>query len=78
MYPVAARENGIQGTVSLQAMIGVDGTIQAIRVLSSIDADLTAAAIEAVKQWKYLPTLLNGVATETLTMIDVEFKQSPQ
>ena len=59
----------------MQTIIGADGTVQAIRVLGSIDPDLTAAAVEAVKQWRYSPTLLNGVPVETLSNIDVQFKQ---
>jgi TonB family protein len=74
VYPASAKNAGIEGTVGLQAIIGTDGNVQAIRVLSSIDADLTAAALEAVKQWRYSPTLLNGVPVETLSNIEVEFK----
>ena len=55
-----------------------DEGVQAVRVLSSIDADLTAAAVDAVKQWRYSPTLLNGVPVETLSTIDVQFKQPQQ
>jgi TonB family protein len=77
-YPAAAMNAGVEGTVSLQAIIGTDGSVQAVRVLSSIDADLTAAAVEAVKQWRYSPTLLNGVPVETLSTIDVQFKQPQQ
>jgi len=75
VYPSSALNSGIEGTVSLQTIIGADGTVQAIRVLGSIDPDLTAAAVEAVKQWRYSPTLLNGVPVETLSNIDVQFKQ---
>jgi periplasmic protein TonB len=41
--------------------------------LNNIDTDLTAAALEAVRQWRYKPTLLNGMPVEVLTEIDVEF-----
>jgi TonB family protein len=75
VYPPSALNAGIEGTVSLQAIVGADGRVQAVRVLSSIDPDLTAAAVEAFKQWRYSPTLLNGVPVETLTNIDIEFKQ---
>ena len=66
VYPSSALNSGIEGTVSLQTIIGADGTVQAIRVLGSIDPDLTAAALEAVKQWRY--------SVETLSNIDVQFK----
>jgi TonB family protein len=75
VYPSSALNSGVEGTVSLQTIIGADGTVQAIRVLSSIDPDLTTAAVEAVKQWRYSPTLLNGVPVETLSNVDVQFKQ---
>jgi TonB family protein len=74
-YPPSALNAGIEGVVRLQGIIGTDGTVQALRVLGSIDTDLTNAAIDAVRQWRYFPTTLNGVPIETLTNIDVEFKQ---
>jgi TonB family protein len=74
VYPPSAMNAGVEGTVSLQGIIGTDGSVQALRVLSSIDGDLTSAALEAVKQWRYSPTLLNGVPVETLSNIDVQFK----
>jgi protein TonB len=74
VYPLAAQNAGVEGTVRLQGIIGTDGSMQTLRVLGSIDPDLTKAALEAVRQWKYSPTLLNGVPVETLTNIDIEFK----
>jgi protein TonB len=78
IYPPTALNAGVEGTVSLQTIIGTDGSVQALRVLSSIDADLTAAALEAVKQWRYSPTLLNGVPVEILSNVDVQFKLPQQ
>jgi TonB family protein len=75
VYPSNAQNAGVEGIVRLQAIIGTDGTVQAVRVLSSIEDDLTDAALDAVRQWRYTPTLLNGVPVETLTNIDIEFKQ---
>src|SRR6185369_5571965 len=49
LYPASAMNAGVEGTVRLQAMIGADGSVQAVRVLSSIDPDLTDAAVAAVK-----------------------------
>ena len=76
IYPQTAREAGVEGTVHLQGIIGADGTLIALRALSSNDADLTNAALEAVRQWRYRPTLLNNEPVEVLTDIDVEFKLS--
>ena len=74
VYPAGARDAGIEGTVHLQGLIGVDGVLLGLTPLNNIDTDLTAAALEAVKQWRYKPTLLNGMPVEVLTTIDVEFK----
>jgi len=76
IYPQTAREAGVEGTVHLQGIIGPDGTLIALRALSSNDANLTNAALEAVRQWRYRPTLLNNEPVEVLTDIDVEFKLS--
>jgi TonB family protein len=74
VYPAGARDAGIEGTVHLQGLIGVDGVLLGLTPLNNIDSDLTAAALGAVKQWRYKPTLLNGMPVEVLTTIDVEFK----
>ncbi len=74
VYPPSAQNTGVEGTVVLEGIISVDGMFQSLRVLSSIDADLTSAAMEAVKQWRYRPTLLNGASVEVLTTISVDFK----
>ena len=74
VYPPTAQITGVEGTVVLEGIISTDGTYQSLRVLSSIDRDLTAAALEAVKQWRYAPTLLNGEPVEVLTTINVDFK----
>jgi TonB family protein len=74
VYPPSAQSTGVEGTVLLEGIISTDGTFQSLRVLSSIDRDLTTAAMEAVKQWRYRPTLLNGEPVEVLTTINVDFK----
>jgi TonB family protein len=74
VYPPSAQNSGVEGTVVLEGIIGVDGSSQSLRVLGSIDPDLTAAAMEAVRQWRYRPTLLNGEPVEVLTTISVDFK----
>ena len=72
-YPSQARQQGIQGTVVLQAVIGKDGAVKNVRALSG-NSLLRQAAIDAVKQWKYKPYSLNGEPVEADTQIDVKFK----
>jgi periplasmic protein TonB len=70
-YPPLARQARIQGQVILQAEISKDGTIENLRLISGHPM-LAPAAIEAVKQWRYKPYLLNGepVAVETTVMVN--------
>ena len=74
-YPPLARQARIQGTVKLSAVIAKDGTIQKLEVTNGHPL-LVPAALAAVKQWRYKPTLLNGEAVEVLTNIDVNFTLS--
>lgn len=71
-YPSLARATRVQGTVKIQAVIGRDGMIKDLQVLSGPPL-LIEVAIEAVRQWRYQPTLLNGDAVEVVTDIDVNF-----
>ncbi len=71
-YPPLAKMARIQGTVRLQAIIAKDGTIKDLTVLSGHPL-LVPAALAAVRQWRYQPTLLNGQPVEVETEIDVNF-----
>jgi periplasmic protein TonB len=71
-YPPLARQARIQGTVVLQALIGKDGAIQNLHVVSGHPM-LTGAALDAVKQWRYKPYFLNGDPVEVETTINVNF-----
>ena len=71
-YPVAAKMARVEGSVALQAVIGKDGSIQNLRVISGHPL-LTSAALEAVKQWRYKPYYLNGEPVEVETQIVVNF-----
>ena len=62
----------VSGTVQLRAMIGMDGRIRELEVLSG-NAFLQPAAVAAVREWRYRPTLLNGQAVEVETLITVNF-----
>jgi len=74
-YPPLARQARIQGTVLLQAEISKDGQIENLRLISGHPM-LAPAAIEAVKQWRYKPYILNGEPVEVETQITVNFTLS--
>jgi len=74
-YPPLAKQARISGVVKLSAVIGKDGTIKELQVVSGHPL-LVPAALEAVKQWVYQPTLLNGEPVEVQTQIDVNFTLS--
>ena len=71
-YPQLAKQSGAQGEVVLAAMIGVDGKVKNVKVVSGPPL-LRNAAIQAVKQWVYKPTLLNGKPIEAETRITLNF-----
>jgi protein TonB len=71
-YPAIAKQSGAQGEVVLSATIGVDGKVKDVKVLEGHPL-LRNAAITAVKQWVYKPTLLNGVPVEAETRISLNF-----
>jgi len=71
-YPPLARQARIQGVVVLQAQISKDGNIENLQLISGHPM-LAPAAIEAVKQWKYRPYLLNGEPVEVETQVQVNF-----
>jgi TonB family protein len=72
IYPPLAAQARIQGTVRFTAIIGKDGTMQNIQLISGHPL-LVVAAKEAVQQYRYKPTLLNGIPVEVITTIDVHF-----
>jgi periplasmic protein TonB len=74
-YPPLARQARIQGKVILQAQISKDGNIENLTLVSGHPM-LAPAAIEAVKQWKYRPYLLNGEPVEVETQVEVNFTLS--
>jgi protein TonB len=71
-YPPLARQARISGTVVLHAVISKDGSIEGLQLVSGHPM-LAPAAIEAVKQWKYKPYLLNGEPVEVDTEVQVNF-----
>lgn len=75
IYPQLAKQARIQGTVKLMGVIAKDGRIINLQVLSGHPL-LVGAAADAVKQWLYQPTLLNGEPVEVMAPIDVNFTLS--
>jgi protein TonB len=73
IYPPLAIMAHVQGTVVLQAVLSTAGTVEDLKVVSGHPL-LVGAALDAVKTWRYQPTLLNGEPVEVLTEIDVNFK----
>jgi periplasmic protein TonB len=72
VYPPLARQTRISGTVKLHAIIGKNGAVEQLQVVSGHPL-LVQSALDAVRQWRYQPTLLNGEPVEVDTEIDVIF-----
>jgi len=72
VYPPEARRKGIEGTVQLLALVGTEGQVKELSVLEGPEL-LADAALEAVWQWTYRVTRLNGLPVEVETQIAVEF-----
>ena len=78
IYPASAKSAGIQGTVVLHAVISKEGKPLSLRVMNAqADPDLARSAVEAVSQWRYTPTLLNGDPIEIDTTIDIVYSLQP-
>jgi periplasmic protein TonB len=74
VYPEAAQEAGREGVVEIEAVIGKDGSVTTARVTSpEVYPELATAALEAVRQWKFSATLLNGGPVEVVMNVSVSF-----
>jgi protein TonB len=73
VYPQLARSAGIQGIVIIQATIGVDGSVVGAEVLRSV-LFLDQAALDAVRQWRFTPTRLNGEPVAVIMTVTVNFR----
>jgi len=71
-YPVLMRQIRRSGRVDLRAIIAIDGTIQSLQVVSG-DPGFIQSALDAVRQWRYRPTVLNGQPVEIDTFITVQY-----
>jgi periplasmic protein TonB len=72
VYPPIAQSARVQGVVIIEATIGADGKVKDAKVLRSIPL-LDQAAVDAVKQWVFTPTLLNGVPVPVIMTVTVNF-----
>jgi TonB family protein len=77
VYPADAKAAGVQGLVFLEAYIDTDGSVANLTVLRSPDDRLTQAALDAVSQWKYTPTRLNGAPVPVMMTVTVNFTLQP-
>ncbi len=73
IYPPVAIAARVSGTVIIEAVIGIDGSVRDAKVLRSI-ALLDDAALAAVRQWKYTPTTLNGIPVPVIMTVSVRFE----
>ncbi len=77
VYPPEAKAAGVQGLVILEIVIDTKGTVRQTQILRSVPL-LDAAAVEAVVQWEYVPTLMNGEPIELLMTVTVNFTLATQ
>jgi TonB family protein len=77
VYPETMREAGREGVVPIEAVIGKDGLVASLRVVSAqVHPDFAMAALDAVSQWRFSPTLLNGQPVEVVMTVSVTFSLS--
>lgn len=72
VYPLEAQDLGVQGVIIIEALINAEGRVEDARILKSIPM-LDAAALDAVRQWEYMPTLLNGQPVPVLMTATMNF-----
>jgi TonB family protein len=73
-YPASMRDAGLEGIVPIEALIGRDGTVTSVRILSAdVHPEFARSASDAVRQWVFSPTLLNGEAVEVRMAVTVRF-----
>lgn len=73
IYPETASSTRVGGVVTMDALIGTDGTVREVRVISSPHPDLDRAAAEAVRQWEFTPTILNCTAVDVRMKVTANF-----
>jgi len=78
VYPLQAKQKGIEGIVILEAQTDAKGNVVKVNVLKSESTLFNLAAIEAVKQWKYQPLIINGQPTPVMFTVTVVFKNKKE
>jgi len=73
VYPESARLAGMQGISIVEAVIDANGLVSEAKVIRSLDEPLDSAAVDAVRQWEFTPTLLNGVPVPVIMTVTVNF-----
>jgi TonB family protein len=73
IYPANQRDAGVSGRVEIDARIGVDGLTKDFRLTESADPDFVSALIDAVRQWRFTPTRLDGVPVEVVMHVSARF-----
>jgi TonB family protein len=77
VYPQTMRDAGLEGLVPIEAIIGRDGAVLSVRVLSAqVHPEFAMAAVDAVRQWRFDATLLNGESVEVVMTVSVQFSLS--
>lgn len=77
VYPFSSQMTGSQGTVPVELVIGIDGRVTNARVLRPVDPALAEAALEAVRQWEYHPTVFKGIPVQVLLVTLLDFTRTP-
>jgi TonB family protein len=73
--PIARR---IEGTVTVEAFAGIDGTIKVLRVVKKLGYGLDENAVAAVQQWRFAPAWRNGAVVDVVAQIDIDFRLPPE
>ena len=74
LYPKDEFAAKITGVINLETTIGIDGKVTNVRPLSTGNANLIKAAVDAIKQWVYKPTKIGGKTVEVVTIVTINFK----
>jgi TonB family protein len=77
VYPARSEAGGVEGRVLLRTVIKLDGSVAEPGVISAPNSELGAAAMDAVRLWRYQPAMLNGQPVEVTTTISVDFRLDP-
>jgi protein TonB len=72
-YPDVMRKARLEGRVTVQAVIGLDGGVESVEILRTSNALFDDAALAAVKQWRYRPATMNGVPVRVFFTVEVGF-----